>query len=80
MMAMFVQVFFWYGAKLVREKKIGAGDWACLKSQLAISGSVFSSLAKGKFAIAALLLDDVDSNLSSPASASSSSPKFSPSS
>ena len=78
MMAMFVQVFFWYGAKLVREKKIGAGDWACLKSQLAISGSVFSSLAKGKFA--ALLLHDVDSNLSSPASASSSSPKFLPSS
>ena len=34
MMAMFVQVF-WYGAKLIKENKIGAGDvvavfWACL--------------------------------------------------
>jgi ATP-binding cassette subfamily B (MDR/TAP) protein 1 len=61
MMAMFVQGF-WFGAKLVREHKIGAGDvmavfWACLiaASNLQMCIPQFIILAKGKFAIAALL-------------------------
>ena len=61
MMAMFVQGF-WFGAKLVRENKIGAGDvmavfWACLiaTSNLQMCIPQFIILAKGKFAMASLL-------------------------
>ena len=61
MMAMFVQGF-WFGAKLVREGKIGAGDvmavfWACLiaASNLQMCIPQFIVLTKGKFAIASLL-------------------------
>ena len=61
MMAMFVQGF-WFGAKLVREGKIGAGDvmavfWACLiaASNLQMSIPQFIVFTKGKFAIASLL-------------------------
>ena len=72
MMAMFVQGF-WFGAKLVRENKIGAGDvmavfWACLiaTSNLQMCIPQFIVLAKGKFAIAALLGVVADSNPSPP--------------
>ena len=80
MMAMFVQGF-WFGAKLVRENKISAGDvmavfWACLiaASNLQMCIPQFIILTKGKFAMAALL-DVVDSKPTLPVSASS--PKFS---
>ena len=72
MMAMFVQGF-WFGAKLVREKKIEAGDvmavfWACLiaTSNLQMCIPQFITLAKGKFAIAALLGVVADSTPSTP--------------
>ena len=74
MMAMFVQGF-WFGAKLVRENKVGAGDvmavfWACLiaASNLQMCIPQFIILTKGKFAIAALLEVTADSKPSSPAS------------
>ena len=61
MMAMFVQGF-WFGAKLVREHSVGAGDvmavfWACLiaTSNLQMCIPQFIVLAKGKFAMSALL-------------------------
>ncbi|KIM36272.1 hypothetical protein M413DRAFT_319602 [Hebeloma cylindrosporum] len=61
MMAMFVQGF-WFGAKLVREGKCSAGDvmavfWACLiaTSNLQMCIPQFITLAKGKFAMVALL-------------------------
>jgi ATP-binding cassette, subfamily B (MDR/TAP), member 1 len=61
-MAMFVQSF-WFGAKLVRDGNIGTGDvvavfWACLiaTSNLQMSIPQFITLAKGKFAIVALLM------------------------
>jgi len=67
-MAMFVQGF-WFGAKLVREGKIGAGDvmgvfWACLiaTSNLQMCIPQFITLAKGKFAAVALLTLVEDSN------------------
>jgi ATP-binding cassette subfamily B (MDR/TAP) protein 1 len=76
MMDMFVQGF-WYGAKLVRENKIGPGDvmavfWACLiaASNLQMCIPQLIILAKGKSAIAALL-GVVDSNPSPPSSVSS---------
>ena len=82
MMAMFVQGF-WFGAKLVRENKVGAGDvmavfWACLiaASNLQMCIPQFIILAKGKFAIAALLEVTVDSKSTSPVSPISP-PKFS---
>ena len=60
-MAMFIQGF-WFGAKLVREGKIGAGDimavfWACLiaTSNLQMCIPQFITLTKGKFAVVALL-------------------------
>ncbi|KAF8802026.1 P-loop containing nucleoside triphosphate hydrolase protein [Phlegmacium glaucopus] len=72
MMAMFVQGF-WFGAKLVREHKVGAGDvmsvfWACLiaTSNLQMCIPQFIVLAKGKFSIAALLGVVGDSQPSSP--------------
>jgi len=61
MMAMFVQGF-WFGSKLVREGRITPGDvmavfWACLiaSSNLQMCVPQFIILAKGKFAMAALL-------------------------
>ncbi|KII91881.1 hypothetical protein PLICRDRAFT_104545 [Plicaturopsis crispa FD-325 SS-3] len=61
MMGMFVQGF-WFGAKLVREGHVSAGDvmsvfWACLiaTSNLQMCIPQFIVLAKGKFAIAELL-------------------------
>lgn len=61
MMAMFVQGF-WFGSKLVREGRISPGDvmavfWACLtaSSNLQMCIPQFIVLAKGKFAMAALL-------------------------
>jgi ATP-binding cassette, subfamily B (MDR/TAP), member 1 len=81
MMAMFVQGF-WFGAKLVRENKIRAGDvmavfWACLiaTSNLQMCIPQFITLAKGKFAIADLLGVVAESKPSPPVSVSSS--KFS---
>jgi ATP-binding cassette subfamily B (MDR/TAP) protein 1 len=74
MMAMFVQGF-WFGAKLVRENKVAAGDvmavfWACLiaASNLQMCIPQFIVLAKGKFAIAALLGVVADSKPSPPSS------------
>jgi ATP-binding cassette, subfamily B (MDR/TAP), member 1 len=62
MTAIFVQGFWFAGAKLVKENKVGAGDvmavfWACLiaTSNLQMCIPQFITLAKGKFAIAALL-------------------------
>ncbi|TFK71455.1 P-loop containing nucleoside triphosphate hydrolase protein [Pluteus cervinus] len=61
MMAMFVQGF-WFGAKLIQQGKVSAGDvmsvfWACLIAtsnlQMCIPHSV--TVAKGKFAVVALL-------------------------
>lgn len=61
MMAMFVQGF-WFGSKLVKEGKVGAGDvmavfWACLiaTSNLQMCIPQFITLAKGKFAMVSLL-------------------------
>ncbi|KAF9447986.1 P-loop containing nucleoside triphosphate hydrolase protein [Macrolepiota fuliginosa MF-IS2] len=61
MMGMFVQGF-WFGSKLVREGKVSAGDvmatfWACLiaTSNLQMCIPQFITLAKGKFAMAALM-------------------------
>ncbi|KAF9462182.1 P-loop containing nucleoside triphosphate hydrolase protein [Collybia nuda] len=61
MMGMFVQGF-WFGAKLVKEGKISAGDvmavfWACLiaTSNLQMCIPQFITITKGKFAIVALL-------------------------
>ena len=61
MMAMFVQGF-WFGSKLVREGRNSPGDvmavfWACLtaSSNLQMCIPQFIILAKGKFAMAALL-------------------------
>ena len=61
MMAMFVQGF-WFGAKLVRENTVSAGDvmavfWVCLiaTSNLQMCIPQFIILAKGKFAMADLL-------------------------
>ncbi|KAF8154773.1 P-loop containing nucleoside triphosphate hydrolase protein [Crassisporium funariophilum] len=61
MMGMFVQGF-WFGAKLVREGKVSAGDvmavfWACLiaTSNLQMCIPQFITLAKGKFAMVSLL-------------------------
>ena len=61
MMAMFVQGF-WFGAKFVREHKIGAGDVMAVFSACLIAASnlqmcipQFIVLANGKFAIASLL-------------------------
>jgi ATP-binding cassette, subfamily B (MDR/TAP), member 1 len=72
MMAMFVRGF-WFGAKLVRENKVGAGDimavfWACLiaTSILQMCIPQFIVLAKGKFAIASLLGVIADSEPSPP--------------
>jgi len=73
MMGMFVQGF-WFGAKLVREGKCSAGDvmavfWACLiaTSNLQMCIPQFITLAKGKFAMVALLTlvgDDVEESSS----------------
>jgi ATP-binding cassette subfamily B (MDR/TAP) protein 1 len=74
-MAMFVQGF-WFGSKLVRDGKIGAGDvmavfWACLiaTSNLQMCIPQFFILAKGKFAVVALLslVDDPHINTTAPA-------------
>jgi ATP-binding cassette subfamily B (MDR/TAP) protein 1 len=53
---------FWFGAKLIREGKIGAGDvmavfWACLitTSNLQMCIPRFITLTKGKFAVITLL-------------------------
>ena len=80
MMAMFVQGF-WFGAKLVREHKVGAGDvmtvfWACLiaTSNLQMCIPQFITLAKGKFAIATLLAIIGNSKPSTPSTPSSSTP------
>jgi ATP-binding cassette subfamily B (MDR/TAP) protein 1 len=61
MMSMFVQGF-WFGAKLVRDGKVSAGDvmsvfWACLiaTSNLQMCIPQFITLTKGKFAAASLL-------------------------
>ena len=77
MMGMFVQGF-WFGAKLVREHKVGAGDvmsvfWACLiaTSNLQMCIPQFIVFAKGKFAMASLLGVAGDSK-PSPAAAPSS--------
>ena len=74
MMAMFVQGF-WFGAKLVREGKCSAGDvmavfWACLiaTSNLQMCIPQFITLAKGKFAMVALLTLVGDTPTSSPPS------------
>jgi ATP-binding cassette subfamily B (MDR/TAP) protein 1 len=71
-MAMFVQGF-WFGSKLVRDGKIGAGDvmavfWACLiaTSNLQMCIPQFILLAKGKFAAVALLSLVQDSNTLTP--------------
>jgi ATP-binding cassette subfamily B (MDR/TAP) protein 1 len=60
-MAMFVQGF-WFGAKLVRDGKVSPGDvmavfWACLiaTSNLQMCIPQFITLAKGKFAMVALM-------------------------
>ena len=71
-MTMFVQAF-WFGSKLVRDGKIGAGDvmavfWACLiaTSNLQMCIPQFILLAKGKFAVVALLsLEDPTSTSTS---------------
>ncbi|KAF5350692.1 hypothetical protein D9756_008502 [Leucocoprinus leucothites] len=72
MMAMFVQGF-WFGSKLVRDGKVSAGDvmatfWACLiaTSNLQMCIPQFIVLAKGKFAMAALMETIHDSPSSSP--------------
>ena len=61
MMAMFVQGF-WFGSKLVREGRISPGDvmavfWACLTASSSLQMCIpqYIVLAKGKFAMAALL-------------------------
>jgi ATP-binding cassette subfamily B (MDR/TAP) protein 1 len=71
-MAMFVQGF-WFGSKLVRDGKIGAGDvmavfWACLitTSNLQMCIPQFILLAKGKFAAVALLTLVEDSTHAQP--------------
>ncbi|KAI0316650.1 P-loop containing nucleoside triphosphate hydrolase protein [Amylostereum chailletii] len=60
-MAMFVQGF-WFGAKLVRDGSVGAGDvmavfWACLIATTNLQMCVphFITLAKGKFAMSSLI-------------------------
>ncbi|TFK31897.1 ABC transporter type 1, transmembrane domain-containing protein, partial [Crucibulum laeve] len=74
MMSMFVQGF-WFGAKLVREGRVSAGDvmavfWACLiaTSNLQMCIPQFITLAKGKFAMVALvsLLDEEPARSSTP--------------
>lgn len=71
MMGMFVQGF-WFGSKLVRDGKVSAGDvmatfWACLiaTSNLQMCIPQFITLAKGKFAMAALMEIIHDSSSSS---------------
>jgi ATP-binding cassette subfamily B (MDR/TAP) protein 1 len=71
MMGMFVQGF-WFGAKLVKEGKIGAGDvmavfWACLiaTSNLQMCIPQFITITKGKYAMVALLTL-VDSHTDAP--------------
>lgn len=73
MMGMFVQGF-WFGSKLVREGRVSAGDvmatfWACLiaTSNLQMCIPQFITLAKGKFAMVALMemIDDTPSSSSS---------------
>lgn len=61
-MGMFVQGF-WFGAKLVRDGSVSAGDvmavfWACLiaASNLQMCIPQFITIAKGKFAMVSLLL------------------------
>ena len=61
-MAMFIHGF-WFGASLVRKWTISAGDimfvfWACsvATSNLQLCISQLIILAKGKFAIAALMI------------------------
>jgi ATP-binding cassette subfamily B (MDR/TAP) protein 1 len=61
-MAMFAQGF-WFGAKLVREGKVSAGDvmtvlWACLiaTSNLQMCIPQFITLTKGNFSMASLLM------------------------
>lgn len=61
MMGMFVQAF-WFGAKLVRDGSVPAGDvmavfWACLTATSGLQMCIpqFITLAKGKFAMASLL-------------------------
>jgi len=74
-MAMFVQGF-WFGAHLVRTRAVSPGAvmavfWACLiaTSNLQMCIPQFMILAKGKFAIAALLaLTDDSSSSSNPSS------------
>ncbi|CAA7263408.1 unnamed protein product [Cyclocybe aegerita] len=82
MMAMFVQGF-WFGAKLVRESRVNAGDvmavfWACLiaTSNLQMCIPQFITLAKGKFAMVALLtlVSDEPSSSSSAMPPSSNAP------
>ncbi|KAF8153367.1 P-loop containing nucleoside triphosphate hydrolase protein [Crassisporium funariophilum] len=77
MMGMFVQGF-WFGSKLVREGRVGAGDvmavfWACLiaGSNLQMCIPQVITLAKGKFAMVALLSLIASSPPSSPPSPSS---------
>ncbi|KAF9483294.1 P-loop containing nucleoside triphosphate hydrolase protein [Pholiota conissans] len=77
MMAMFVQGF-WFGAKLVREGKVGAGQvmavfWACLiaTSSLQMCIPQMIVLAKGKAAMVALL--SLSSEYDTPSSTSPSS-------
>lgn len=81
MMGMFVQGF-WFGAKLVREGRIGAGDvmavfWACLiaTSNLQMCIPQFITITKGKYAIVALLtLVDTHSDAPPPYSPAPASP------
>ncbi|PPR00099.1 hypothetical protein CVT24_008957, partial [Panaeolus cyanescens] len=69
MFAMFVQGF-WFGAKLVRDGKVSAGDvmavfWACLIATTNLQMCIphLITLAKGKFAMVAMLslVDDIPS-------------------
>jgi ATP-binding cassette subfamily B (MDR/TAP) protein 1 len=88
MMAMFVQGF-WFGGKLVRDGKVGAGQvmavfWACLiaTSSLQMCIPQLIVLAKGKAAMAALLAlsseyDNAPSADSSNAPATPTTPTFS---
>ena len=62
-MAMFIHGF-WFGASLVRKGTISAGDimfvfWACsiATSNLQLCTSQLIILAKGKFAMAALMIE-----------------------
>jgi ATP-binding cassette subfamily B (MDR/TAP) protein 1 len=54
MMSMFVQGF-WFGAKLVRDGKVSAGDIVSVSSNLQMCIPQFITLMKGNFAAASPL-------------------------